>query len=76
MSVYQVEQYYIRIDISKANTRGRLKMTRYLDDENCGDYELDSDGILVVDDFESESHAENIEHGIEAILENNLINKE
>ena len=74
MSVYQVEEYYIHIDISEMNTRGRLKTTKYLDDNNCDDYELQTDGNLTVDNFESESDAENIEHGIEALLEDNLIN--
>ena len=72
MSVYQIEQFYIHLDISKLKTIGRLKVAKYLEDNNCGDFEIQGDGFIVVDNFESVMDAEIIEHGITEILENNL----
>ena len=69
MSVYQIEQYYISIDISEAPGSVRKKIERYLGDEGCSDYEFQDEENLIVDGFESESDAENIEHGIDAIIE-------
>ena len=71
MSVHQIDQYYIHMNISNLNTIGRLKTTKYLEENNISGYELQSDGFIVVDGFESVMDAEIIEHGIIEIQEDN-----
>jgi len=71
MSVYQVEEFYIHVDISKMNAVGRLKLVEYLTENNYNDFEIDSDGYITADNFESVMDAEIIERGIIELLENN-----
>ena len=71
MSVYQVEQFYIHLDISKLKTVGRLKVVKYLEDNDYSEFEVQGDGFIVIDGFEDSTDAENIEFGIIEILNNN-----
>jgi len=71
MSVYQIEQFYIHLDISKLDAIARLEVAKYLEDNNYSDFEVQGDGFIIVDNFESVMDAEVIEHGIIEILECN-----
>ena len=69
MSVYQIEQYYISISEVVINDEDKRKIEEYLTRESLSDYEF-QDGGVVIDGFESETEAQEIEDGIMRILHN------
>jgi len=56
MAIHQVEEYYVRIDISKLSDKEEDKIKSLLVDSNFEDYQV-VDGFLLVNYFESESDA-------------------
>ena len=66
MSVFQVEQYYIHVDITGKTKAGLIEIAELLQEYSCDDYEF-CDEYLVVDGFESEGDASTIEDLIESI---------
>tara|TARA_R110002020_G_scaffold475890_1_gene713785 strand:+ start:42504 stop:42713 length:210 start_codon:yes stop_codon:yes gene_type:complete len=68
MAVHQVEQYYIYVDINSADTIKRLKISAYLTDKGYDDHEIQGNGFLVVDGFESHSEASVVEFEISELL--------
>ncbi len=68
MAVHQVEQYYIYVDINSADTIKRLKISAYLTGKGYDDHEIQGNGFLVVDGFESEAEAQTVEFEISLIL--------
>ena len=70
MSVYQVEQFYIHISTEGFNVELIEKIKFLLIENDCGVYEFQR-GALVVDDFESECDAVNIEELINDLILNN-----
>lgn len=57
MSVYQVEQYYVHVDISGATELDRERLRVLLAENDWDDHEFQDDS-LVIDGFESDSEAE------------------
>ncbi|MDB4261396.1 hypothetical protein N9878_00875 [bacterium] len=58
MSVFQVEQYYVFIDGVKFTSESKHRIENWLADKGWSNYEFQGNSTLVIDDFESESEAE------------------
>lgn len=56
MSVYQVEEYYVHVDISGTTELDRSRIKELLIENNWGDHELQGDD-LIVDGFDSKGEA-------------------
>jgi hypothetical protein len=71
MSVYQVEQYYIHMNLKNveitADIKGRI--CAHLEESNWTNYEFqDNDTTLIIDDIEDESEGESLEAEIIHII--------
>ena len=66
MSVYQVEQYYIHVDITGKTKNQLIEISELLQEYSCDDYEF-CEEYLVVDGFESEGDASDLEDLVKAI---------
>ena len=69
MSVFQVEEYYIFINIGSDNLNDELKqkIKTYLEENGVYDFEF-QDGDLVIDELDCESRAECYDRDIRAII--------
>jgi len=62
MPVYQVEEYYITLNVGEGNICGKVQIEDTLENEGYSDYEWQDDRtIIVVDGIPSESEAEGLE---------------
>ena len=68
MSVYQVEQYYVHVDISGTTDLDKKRIKDCLVENNWDDHEFQED-CLVVDGFESDSDAGNCNELIMSYLD-------
>lgn len=68
MPVYQVEEYYIHMQIS-CNEQQKAAIEGYLSDEGYMNYEFqENDTVLVVDDIPSEAEGDDLEDAINNLL--------
>lgn len=74
MSVYQVEQFYIHLSTKGCDSKLLAKITELLHENNCTDYEFQG-CFLVIDGFESECDAVNIEELIHGLIVKMVINR-
>lgn len=64
MSVYQVEQYYVYTTGLNLSDDQKTAIIEYLNNEGWSNYEIQEGGQVVVDDFESEGEAQEVEEEI------------
>jgi hypothetical protein len=67
MTVHQVEQYYLHIDVKESSKEAIEKAAKYIESEGYVNYEV-CDDYLVVDDLEDESDAETLNDELNEIL--------
>ena len=70
MSVHQIEQYYIHIDLTDCSAEKRERIRVLLIENDIHDAEF-TDTDLTVDDFDSGAGADNIDSMINDILNSN-----
>ena len=68
MSVHQIEQYYIHVDLSDCTDEKREKIRVLLIENNCQDFEF-TNVDLTAYDFDSVAGADNVD-----VMINNILN--
>ena len=67
MTVHQVEEYYIHIEIKESSKEATEKAVKHIEDAGYNNYEL-TDDYIVVDDLEGEYEADNLNDELNEIL--------
>jgi len=67
MTVHQVEEYYLHIDVKESSKEAINKAIKHIEDEGHNNYEL-CDDYIVVDDLCDEASAETLDDQLNEIL--------